>query len=394
MGLMGLMAPHFLQFMKTRTLTQFAPDIRVRGRSAAPANDAQEPRLNLNVDLPLNEDIADFGDVFARGAIHTISFDVDGDTALATLAEVYAYRVVRAYRFRDEEKLKWSRLVLRFARDVFVIVRNWGAAHIYAGTAEKAEALLAELTTVLGDVPKPAEPAFYMLRREDGDITAEAITNMPDALSDEFVRLAYGDDAAAWVDSFTKRTRSRTGGLTILEGPPGTGKTSLVSELIRRLRETHLFYVLPVCNDGSLTSPDWVSFWQGQNRVHSDRTKVVVMEDAERILLGREPSERDAVASVLNIADGLLGRMLKLHLLCSVNARLDALDPAIQRPGRLMNYRRFAPMPRDRAVSLAALQGAAFSPAADVEEFTLAQVLQPSPVEPKTERRSIGFAAK
>jgi ATP-dependent 26S proteasome regulatory subunit len=97
---------------------------------------------------------------------------------------------------------------------------------------------------------------------------------------------------------------------------------------------------------------------------------------------------------VLNIADGLLGRMLKLHLLCSVNARLDALDPAIQRPGRLMNYRRFEPMPRNRAVALASLQGVAFSPEADVEEFTLAQVLQPSPVETKQEQRSIGFAAK
>ncbi len=379
--------------MKTRTLTQFAPDMRGRGRSAVSANDVQSPQIRLNVDFPINEDIADFGDVFARGAIHTISFDVDSETALATLAEVYSYRVVRAYRFRDEEKLKWSRLVLRFAHDVFVVVRNWGGAHIYAGSADKAEALLAELTAVLGDVPKPEEPSFYMLRRDGEDIMAEAITNVPDALSDEFVRLAYGDDTTAWVDAFAQRTRSRTGGLTILEGPPGTGKTSLVSELIRQLRETHLFYVLPVCNDGSLTSPDWVSFWQGQNRIHSDRTKVVVMEDAERILLGRSSSERDAVASVLNIADGLLGRMLKLHLLCSVNARLDALDPAIQRPGRLMNYRRFAPMSRDRAVALAALQGAAFSPAADVEEFTLAEVLQPSPVEIKSPRRGIGFAA-
>ena len=380
--------------MKTRNLTQFAPDIRVRGRSAVPANDAQAPQLHVNVDLPINEDIADFGDVFARGPIHSISFDIDADTALATLAEVYAYRVVRAYRFRDEAALKWSRLVLRFAHDVFVVVRNWGTALIYAGTAEKAEALLAELTAVLGDVPKPAEPAFYMLRRDGSEITADAVRNVPAALSDEFVRLAYGDDALGWMDSFSRRTMERTGGLTILEGPPGTGKTSLVSELIRRLHATHMFYVLPVSSDGTLTSPDWVSFWQGQNRQHADRVKVVVLEDAERILLGRNSTDRDAVASVLNIADGLLGRMLKLHLLCSVNARLDALDPAIQRPGRLMNYRQFAPIPRDRAESLAALQSVAFSPTADVGEFTLAQVLQPSPVETKTERRSIGFAAK
>lgn len=380
--------------MKTRTLTQFAPDIRVLGRSAVPAKDVAENHVVLHSEFKLDNDLSDLGEAFVRGPLFEISFDLDSETALDTLAEVYGYRILRAFRSHEDGKLVWNRLVLRFAHDAFVVAKNWGVGYVYAGTAEKAEAILAELLTVLGDVPKPAEPAFYMLRRDGSEIATDAIRNMPDALSDEFIDLAYGDDAREWMDSFTRRTQERTGGLSILEGPPGTGKTSLVSELIRRLRKTHMFYVLPTCNDGSLTSPDWVSFWQGQNRQHADRVKVVVMEDAERILLGRDSTQRDAVASVLNIADGLIGRMLKLHLLCSVNARLDSLDPAIQRPGRMMNYRRFAPIPRDRAVALAALQGAAFSPAADVENFTLAEVLQPSPVETKQERRSIGFSAK
>ena len=379
--------------MKTRILTQFAPDIRERGRRA-PAKSATENHVHLHSEFKLDNDLADLGDVFVRGPLHEVCFDLDGETALGTLAEVYSYRILRAFRSHEDGKLVWNRLVLRFAHDAFLVAKSWGVGYIYAGSAAKAEAILAEVLTVLGDVPKPEEPAFYMLRRDGSDITTDAIRNVPAALGDEFIDLAYGDDARGWMDSFTCRTQERTGGLTILEGPPGTGKTSLVSELIRRLRETHMFYVLPVSSDGTLTSPDWVSFWQGQNRQHADRVKVVVLEDAERILLGRNSTERDAVASVLNIADGLLGRMLKLHLLCSVNARFESLDPAIQRPGRLMNYRQFAPIPRDRAVSLAALQSVAFSPAADVEEFTLAQVLQPSPVETKTERRSIGFAAK
>jgi hypothetical protein len=379
--------------MKTTSLNRFAPDLRVRGRSAEPAK--EQLHVHLNADFELDSDLADLGAAFAGGPIHEVMFDLDPETGLTTLAEVYAYRVFRAYRWQNEGSLKWSRLVLRFARDLYVVARSYGAGFIYASSAEKAEALLAELATVLGAVPKPTEAAFYMIRRDGGDIAADAVRNVPEAMGDEFLSLAYGADVQQWIADFASRTAARTGGLTILEGPPGTGKTSLVSELFRRLRETHLFYVLPVNNDATLTSPDWMSFWQSQNRIHPDRIKVVVMEDAERVLLNRHGSERDAVAAVLNIADGLIGRMLKVHLLCSVNARLEQLDPAIQRPGRLMNYRRFAPMPRDRAAALAALKAIPFSPRNGAEEFTLAEVLQPSPVEHQVaEKRSIGFVVR
>ncbi len=376
--------------MNTQTHTRFAPELRERG--ARPSQKpAVETRVQLHAEFEIDSDLADLGDAFARGPLHEISFSFDPETGLDTLSEVYAYRVFRAYRWADSGKLKWSRLVLRFAHDVYLVARSWGSGFIYAGSAEKAEAILAEITAVLGDTPKPEEPAFYMVQRDGSEINAEAIRNVPDSLSDDFIRLAYGDDALAWMDALARRTAERTGGLSILEGPPGTGKTSLVSELIRRLRTTHIFYVMPVSSDGALTSPDWVSFWQNQNRVHADRIKVVVLEDAERILLGRSTADRDAVAAVLNIADGLLGRMLKLHLLCSVNARFEELDPAIQRPGRLMNYRRFTSIPRDRAIALAAMQGAAFVPHPEVDEFTLAEVLQPAPVPMRGARKAIGF---
>jgi hypothetical protein len=377
--------------MNILPLTRHAPVLREPGARNQARNSAKS-HIQLNADFTLDSDIADLGDAFARGPIHEISFDVDADTGLDALAEVYAYRVFRAYRSVDSEKLKWGKLVLRFAHDAYVIVKNWGCGYIYASSSEKAEAILSEIQVVLGEVPRPEEAAFYMLRRDGGDIAVDAVRDIPDALSDEFVRLAYGDDAHAWISAFTQRTSERVGGLTILEGPPGTGKTSLISEMIHRLRKTHLFYVLPVSNDGILTSPDWVSFWQGQNRQHADRIKVVVLEDAERILLGGSGTERDAVAAVLNIADGLIGRMLKLHLICSVNARFETLDPAIQRPGRLMNYRRFTPIGRESAIALAALQGAPFTPHPDADEFTLAEILQPSPAPVRDRRSCIGFA--
>jgi hypothetical protein len=134
-----------------------------------------------------------------------------------------------------------------------------------------------------------------------------------------------------------------------------------------------------------------VPFWQKQNTRHSDRVKVIVMEDAERLLWRRTSDNREAVSSLLNIADGLMWRMLRLHVICSVNAKMEDLDPAILRPGRLMNHRRFAALNCETARRVAAERGLPFSPDGESESFTLAEVLNPGARQPIAPQRAIGF---
>src|SRR3982750_2755636 len=129
--------------------------------------------------------------------------------------------------------------------------------------------------------------------------------------------------------------------------------------------------------DSALSSPELVPFWQKQNARHAERGKVIVTEDAERLLWRRNGDNREAVSSLLNIADGLMGRMLRLHVICSINARMEDLDPAILRPGRLMNHRRFGPLNRDPAERVAAARDLVFQPRAASETYTLAEALNP-----------------
>ena len=110
---------------------------------------------------------------------------------------------------------------------------------------------------------------------------------MPEAVTDDFLHLCYGEDILDWIAEFSEKTVTRAGGLTIFDGPPGTGKTSLITQMIRRLEETHVFYALPVSQDSALSSPDLVPFWQKQNTRHAERVKVIVLEDAERLLWRR-----------------------------------------------------------------------------------------------------------
>lgn len=355
-------------------------------------NNLMNQSITYTGDWALHGIMSDLGVDFALSPFHRIGFKVD-EAGIQALSERYPDRVFRARQWFRDEKLSWTTLLLRFDGNAFLVAHgdgcNW--AEVIAPSAEVVRELHGEIRNFLQEGNPRKAPAFFMLRYDFNDISADPIENLPEPLTDAFLRLCYGEDIGDWITGFAEKTISRAGGLTIFDGPPGTGKTSLISEMIRRLEKTHVFYSLPVSQDKALSSPELVPFWQKENTRHADRVKVIVMEDAERLLWRRNGDNREAVSSLLNIADGLIGRMLRLHIICSVNAEMADLDPAVLRPGRLMNHRRFEPLSRENAERLAADRGVAFTPNEWSENYTLAEVLNPGSQEPAIAKPSIGF---
>ena len=351
--------------------------------------------ITFTGDWALHGIMSDLGVDFALSPFHRIGFEID-EAGIQKLSEHYRERVFRARQWFAHEKLNWTTLLLRFDENAFVVAHGDGRnfAEAIAPRAEQVRRLHAEVLQVLHGDTSPKLPAFYMLRFDCGEFEADPIENVPETVSDSFLRLCYGNDILEWIAEFSERTRQRPGGLTIFDGPPGTGKTSLITQMIRRLEETHVFYSLPVSQDRALSSPELVPFWQKQNVRLGERVKVIVLEDAERLLWRRNGDNREAVSSLLNIADGLIGRMLRLHIICSVNAAMEDLDPAILRPGRLMNHRRFDPLERATAERIAAARGLEFVPNENGEGFTLAEILNPGSQSLETEKRAIGFAVE
>lgn len=363
-------------------------------KSARITKESQSMNRTISVegDAAFSGVMADLSLDFALSPVHRIGFDID-ECGIQLLAERYADRIFRARQWSNQEKLAWRSLLLRFDDGMYVLAlgdgHNWG--EVIAPSAEGARALHGELREVLKSKLARSKHAFYMLRYDYNEFEADPIENLPESVDAEFLRLCYGDDIGAWIAKFHETTVARAGGLTIFEGPPGTGKTSLITQMIHELAKTHVFYTLPVARDGALSSPELVPFWQRQSIRHADRVKVIVMEDAERLLWRRDGDNRDSVSSLLNIADGLMGRMLRLHVIASVNARMEDLDPAIVRPGRLMNHRRFNLLPCATAERIASKRKTAFRPRSGVSEYTLAEILNPGTKPRVTEKRSIGF---
>jgi hypothetical protein len=109
---------------------------------------------------------------------------------------------------------------------------------------------------------------------------------------------------------------------------PGTGKTTYLRYLIGRIKKRVLFLSPNVA--GNLMDPDFIDL------LIDNPGTVVVIEDAENIIMDRRTSGSSAVSNLLNISDGLLADFLNVQLICTFNSSLTMVDSALMRKGRLI----------------------------------------------------------
>jgi hypothetical protein len=63
---------------------------------------------------------------------------------------------------------------------------------------------------------------------------------------------------------------------------------------------------------------------------------ILIIEDAENIIMDRQITGSSAVSNLLNISDGLLGDCLNTQIICTFNMPISKIDPALMRKGRLI----------------------------------------------------------
>ena len=299
----------------------------------------------------------------------------------------------------DGASRKCRYLVFAKENDVLIVVSDYTPdcriLRVWARIPEKAEAEFAQLRASYfhEQCHDDGNAYFFVLTMKTGDLDARIVQTNPTSQTSDDLRLHYGDDFEEWHRQFAAQLSARRHGLTILQGPPGTGKTTYLRHLLYELRKTHRFYYLPLAVYSFLSSPFSVDFWIGENERHKAFTKVVVLEDAEALLAERHPENQESLSSLLNIGDGFLGDFLRLHVICTVNAPIDRLDPAVKRSGRLIAARQFDRLNWPQAQRLAQARGFALE---FRESYSLAEIYRSSSLSnqiQKDEHRKIGFAA-
>ena len=143
------------------------------------------------------------------------------------------------------------------------------------------------------------------------------------------LNLFYEDDFAAADEVIRQRLNKKMEkGIVLLHGLPGTGKTTYLRYLVGKIKKRVLFLSPSVA--GNLMNPEFIEL------LINNPDTVLVIEDAENIIMDRKYSSSSSVSNLLNISDGLLADFLNVQLVCTFNSSLTMIDEALMREGRLI----------------------------------------------------------
>ena len=141
--------------------------------------------------------------------------------------------------------------------------------------------------------------------------------------------LFYEDDFKAVDATIQSRLNKKNDkGIVLLHGLPGTGKTTYLRYLAAKLKKRVLFLSPNVA--GNLMNPDFIDM------LIDNPNTVLIIEDAENIIMDRRTTGNSSVSNLLNISDGLLSDFLNVQLVCTFNSELTYIDNALLRKGRLI----------------------------------------------------------
>lgn len=124
------------------------------------------------------------------------------------------------------------------------------------------------------------------------------------------VALFYEDDFISTDELIRKRlNKKKDKGIVLLHGLPGSGKTSYLRNLVSKIKKKVMFLSPFVA--GNLMNPEFIHL------LVENPNAVLIIEDAENIIIDRKHDSGSAVSNLLNISDGLLADFLNVQLICT-----------------------------------------------------------------------------
>jgi len=176
------------------------------------------------------------------------------------------------------------------------------------------------------------------------------ISNMGDG-SSELIKENYRpevlEDLNYVIAAFGKSPPN--GRICILNGEPGTGKTYLIRSILKQLDA--MFLIVPSNLIDALDKPEFIPLLSSIKRDHQ-KPIILIIEDGDICLVPRKNDNISAIASLLNLSDGILGAMIDIKMIISTNASIKSMDEAIMRPGRLCRNIYVGPLEYEQANTL------------------------------------------
>jgi SpoVK/Ycf46/Vps4 family AAA+-type ATPase len=143
------------------------------------------------------------------------------------------------------------------------------------------------------------------------------------------IGMNYGKKFVSVYGETVEKLKTKHKGLYMFHGEPGTGKSSFVKHLTSVVNKEFIFvptnFVEKVISD-----PDIFSILIKKKKC------VLILEDAEKILISRERQDNEYISTILNLSDGILSDMLEASIIITYNCDDTKIDKALKRKGRTM----------------------------------------------------------
>ncbi|RYY55506.1 MAG: AAA family ATPase [Chitinophagaceae bacterium] len=238
-----------------------------------------------------------------------------------------------------------SILVLRYG----IIVELCGGSVTIAYTEDvygKAAQLAKELA-VYKQEPKAQQFEMNVIRYTPNGLVLKPIEVKPTDLD---IGLYYNDDFADVNRVILERLATPGDkGIVLLHGLPGTGKTTYLRYVLGKISKKVLFVSASVAEN--LMDPCFMDL------LLDNPDSLLVIEDAESVMMDRQLNRGSSVSNLLNLSDGLVSDCISVQVICTFNSQLSLIDPALLRKGRMIARYEFGKLTTDKAGKLSAHLG-------------------------------------
>lgn len=255
---------------------------------------------------------------------------VDGEKAFAAFKEKFGGLINHVHQYRwykiKRKEYQFDKTILVLSNNCILEFDDDCCEVLHDGSNEE---FVADVTALVNQFKErqrrqPLEINLIVQVRNRLELKAMEIKRTKLELD-----LFYEDGFKITDEVIRKRlSRKNDKGIVLLHGLPGTGKTTYLRYLIGKIKKRVLFLSPTVA--GNLMNPDFIEL------LIDNPDTVLIIEDAENIIMDRKHNSGSSVSNLLNISDGLLADFLNVQLICTFNSSLTMVDSALMRKGRLI----------------------------------------------------------
>jgi hypothetical protein len=285
----------------------------------------------------------------------------------------------RNYYSWQHEQQHFGTTVFKLENKVLIKLSDEYAEVLFSNTNyEYANSLIKAFTSF--KMPEKEEPfEINIITQTSTGLDLKQLEIKPTVLD---IDLYYNDDFKPVDEVIRKRLeKDNDKGIILLHGLPGTGKTTYLRHLIGSMKKKVLFISPAVA--GNLMNPEFIDL------LIDNPNAILIIEDAENIIMDRKFSSNSSVSNLLNISDGLLSDCLNVQIICTFNSALSMVDSALLRKGRLIAKYEFGKLSATKSQRLSNHLGFAHS---ITQPMTIAEIANPDEKDNVIERTEVfGF---